>query len=234
MMIRQEIIDYVEREIIPRYDTFDAAHRRDHVLTVIRQSMAIAKHYDVNPEMVYLIAAYHDTGLCKGREHHHTTSREIVLSDTMLRKWFTREEIETMGDAVEDHRASSHSEPRTIYGRIVAEADRVIIPESIIRRTIQYTLANYPTLGREEGYERMVEHLNEKYNYGGYLRLWIAESENAQRLEQLRKLIAQPEALRQTYDKIYDELTHSTQRNTSKHSISQQNSAGVKKYFEKS
>lgn len=206
-MIRQEIIDYVEREIIPRYDGFDAAHRRDHVLTVIKQSMEFAKQYEVNPEMAYVIAAYHDTGLCEGRENHHRASREIILGDTMLSKWFTQEEIATMGDAAEDHRASSKSEPRTIYGRIVAEADRVIIPESIIRRTIQYTLANYPTLGREEGYERMVEHLNEKYNYGGYLRLWIAESENARRLEELRQLIAQPEALRQTYDKIYDELT---------------------------
>lgn len=207
MMIRQEIIDYVEREIIPRYDGFDAAHRRDHVLTVIKQSMEFAKQYEVNPEMAYVIAAYHDTGLCEGRENHHRASREIILGDTMLSKWFTQEEIATMGDAAEDHRASAKSEPRTIYGRIVAEADRVIIPESIIRRTIQYTLANYPTLGREEGYERMVEHLNEKYNYGGYLRLWIAESENARRLEELRQLIAQPEALRQIYDKIYDELT---------------------------
>jgi uncharacterized protein len=207
MMIRQEIIDYVEREIIPRYDGFDAAHRRDHVLTVIKQSMEFAKQYEVNPEMAYVIAAYHDTGLCEGRENHHRASREIILGDTMLSKWFTQEEIATMGDAAEDHRASAKSEPRTIYGRIVAEADRVIIPESIIRRTIQYTLANYPTLGREEGYERMVEHLNEKYNYGGYLRLWITESENARRLEELRQLIAQPEALRQTYDKIYDELT---------------------------
>lgn len=207
MMIRQEIIDYVEREIIPRYDGFDAAHRRDHVLTVIKQSIEFAKQYEVNPEMAYVIAAYHDTGLCEGRENHHRASREIILGDTMLSKWFTQEEIATMGDAAEDHRASAKSEPRTIYGRIVAEADRVIIPESIIRRTIQYTLANYPTLSREEGYERMVEHLNEKYNYGGYLRLWIAESENARRLEELRQLIAQPEALRQAYDKIYDELT---------------------------
>ena len=206
-MIRQEIIEYVEREIIPRYDTFDAAHRRDHALTVIEQSMAIAEHYDVSREMVYVIAAYHDTGLCRGREHHHTVSREILLSDATLRKWFTDDELVTMGDAVEDHRASAKSEPRTIYGRIVAEADRVIIPEEIIRRTIQYTLANYPMLGREQGHERMVEHLNEKYNYGGYLRLWIAESENAKRLEELRALIAQPEALRATYDKIYDELT---------------------------
>ena len=207
MMIRQEIIDYVEQEIIPRYDGFDAAHRRDHVLTVIEQSIAIAQHYDVDPEMVYTIAAYHDTGLCRGREHHHTESRNIVLSDTTLRRWFSQEQIATMGDAAEDHRASSGREPRTIYGRIVAEADRVIEPRTIIRRTIQFTLTHHPTLGREQGYERMVEHLNEKYNYGGYLRLWIAESENAKRLEELRQIIAQPELLRQLYDEIYDELS---------------------------
>ena len=207
MMIRQEIIDYVEGEIIPRYDGFDAAHRRDHVLTVIEQSIAIAKHYDVDTELVYTIAAYHDTGLCRGREHHHTESRNIVLSDTTLRRWFSEEQIATMADAVEDHRASLGREPRTIYGRIVAEADRVIEPRTIIRRTIQFTLTNYPELGREQGYERMVEHLNEKYNYGGYLRLWIAESENAKRLEELRQIIAQPELLRQLYDEIYDELS---------------------------
>lgn len=207
MMIRQEIIDYVEQEIIPRYDGFDAAHRRDHVLTVIEQSIAIAQHYDVDPEMVYTIAAYHDTGLCRGREYHHTESRNIVLSDTTLRRWFSQEQIATMADAVEDHRASSGREPRTIYGRIVAEADRVIEPRTIIRRTIQFTLTNYPTLSREQGYERMVEHLNEKYNYGGYLRLWIAESENAKRLEELRQIIAQPAMLRQLYDEIYDELS---------------------------
>ena len=207
MMIRQEIIDYVEQEIIPRYDGFDAAHQRDHVLTVIEQSISIAQHYDVDPEMVYTIAAYHDTGLCRGREHHHTESRNIVLSDTTLRRWFSQEQIAIMADAVEDHRASSGREPRTIYGRIVAEADRVIEPRTIIRRTIQFTLTHHPTLGREQGYERMVEHLNEKYNYGGYLRLWIAESENAKRLEELRQIIAQPAMLRQLYDEIYDELS---------------------------
>jgi uncharacterized protein len=116
-----------------------------------------------------------------------------------------------MGDAVEDHRASSKQPPRTIYGRIVAEADRIIVPKSIIRRTIQYTLANHPHLNREEAYERMVEHLNEKYNYGGYLRLWIEESANGKRLEELRQLIADKKALRTLYDSIYTEET------TSKH-----------------
>ena len=117
------------------------------------------------------------------------------------------EQIAIMADAVEDHRASSKSAPRTIYGRIVAEADRVIIPESIIRRTIQFTLTNHPTLDKEEGYERLLEHLKEKYDYGGYLKLWIKESENARRLEELRQIIANKELLRSIYERIYREET---------------------------
>ena len=204
MMIRQEIIDYVEREIIPRYDGFDAAHRRDHVLTVIKQSMEFAKQYEVNPEMAYVIAAYHDTGLCEGRENHHRASREIILGDTMLSKWFTQEEIATMGDAAEDHRASAKSEPRTIYGRIVAEADRVIDSETIIRRTIQFGHKHYPGLSKDEHIERAVSHLKEKYGRGGYLKLWIPWSDNSARLSALQDLIADTPALRTEVQRIFE------------------------------
>jgi uncharacterized protein len=110
-----------------------------------------------------------------------------------------------MADAVEDHRASSKSEPRTIYGCIVAEADRVIDGMTIIRRTIQFTLNHHPELNKEEGYERMLEHLREKYDYGGYLKLWIEHSDNAERLEEFRRMIARKDKLRAIYDQIYDE-----------------------------
>lgn len=208
-MIRQEIKEYVEREIIPRYDRFDAAHRRDHADVVIEASVRYAKLYNVDVEMAYVIAAYHDTGLAFGRERHHIESKRIILEDVELCKWFSEEQIATMADAAEDHRASSKSEPRTIYGRIVAEADRVIIPESIIRRTIQFTLTHHPTLNREEGYDRLQEHLAEKYDYGGYLRLWLPESDNAQRLEELRQIIANKSLLREIYERIYREEANS-------------------------
>lgn len=208
-MIRQVIKEYVEREIIPRYDRFDAAHRRDHADVVIEASVRYAKLYNVDVEMAYVIAAYHDTGLAFGRERHHIESKRIILEDVELCKWFTSEQIATMADAAEDHRASSKSEPRTIYGRIVAEADRVIIPESIIRRTIQFTLTHHPTLNREEGYDRLQEHLAEKYDYGGYLRLWLPESDNAQRLEELRQIIANKSLLREIYERIYREEANS-------------------------
>lgn len=211
-MVDKELKEYIEREILPRYDSFDAAHRRDHVLNVIEQSAELARHYDVDENMVYVIAAYHDTGLVAGRDIHHLHSGSIIRSDTTLRQFFSPDKIAIMAEAVEDHRASSAHEPRTIYGRIVAEADRCIDSRSIIRRTIQYTLTHHPSLSREEGYDRMLQHLHEKYDYGGYLKLWIAESDNAQRLEELRKIIADKQLLRAIYDDIYDQEIELTRK----------------------
>ena len=200
------LIQYIEQEIIPRYDDFDKAHRRDQVFMVIQQSMDIASRLEVNEEMVYSIAAYHDTGLCEGREHHHEVSARIIKADMRLRQWFSEDEIQTMADAAEDHRASAKNAPRTIYGRIVAEADRFIDPETIVRRTIQYGLDHYPELDREAQYERMLEHLHEKYGRDGYLKLWFPDSPNAARLERLHQLIDDELQLRRLFEKCYSEL----------------------------
>lgn len=205
-MLREEIKAYIESEILPRYDGFDAAHRRDHADMVISRSVELAERLGARVDMAYVIAAYHDTGLAVGRDVHHTESKRILLEDNRLREWFSAEDIATMADAVEDHRASSKQPPRTLYGRIVAEADRLIVPRTILRRTVQFTLTHHPELDREEGYERLVEHMREKYDYGGYLRLWIEESDNAQRLEELRRIIADKPLLRRLYEDIYDEL----------------------------
>lgn len=198
---------YIETEIIPRYESFDAAHRTDHVRTVIAQSLDLARHYDVDADMVYTVAAYHDTGLARGRELHHIHSGEILLADTALHHWFTEEQLAVMRDAVEDHRASSGHAPRTIYGRIVAEADRCIDPATVLRRTVQYGLAHYPALDREGHFERCLAHLRKKYAEGGYLRLWIPESDNARKQEELRALIRDEARLRAAFDTIFDRET---------------------------
>lgn len=201
------LVAYAEAEIIPRYEHFDRAHGTDHVRTVIAQSLALAAHYDVDINMVYAIAAYHDTGLSYGRERHHIDAGRILAEDAEVRRRFTGEQLEVMREAVEDHRASSDHAPRTVYGRIVAEADRVIDPATIIRRTVQYGLANYPALDREGHYARCLDHLQKKYAEGGYLRLWIAESDNALRLEELRTIIRDPQQLRRLFDETFDAET---------------------------
>ena len=202
--MNKELERYIEQEIIPRYEHFDRAHGTDHVRTVIAQSLALAAHYEVDTDMVYTVAAYHDTGLVNGRERHHIDAGRILAEDAELRRRFTEEQIGVMREAVEDHRASSDHAPRTIYGRIVAEADRVIDPATIIRRTVQYGLANYPALDREGHYARCLDHLQKKYAEGGYLRLWIAESDNARRLGELRTIIRDPQRLRKLFDETFD------------------------------
>ena len=196
---------YIEAEILPRYDAFDKAHRRTHVERVIRDALALAAFYPVDRDMVYVAAAYHDTGLCEGREVHHLVSGRIIREDPVLPRWFSPEQIETVAQAAEDHRASLKNAPRSIYGRIIAEADRQIEPETIIRRTVQYGLAHYPEIDREGHWERTLEHLHEKYAEGGYLRLWIPESPNAEKLAQLRRMIADEALLRTLFERFYEE-----------------------------
>ena len=196
---------YIETEIIPRYETFDKAHRTDHVRQVIAESLQLASYYEVDERMVYTIAACHDIGLCEGREHHHLVSGRLMRADERLREWFTEEEIEIMAQAVEDHRASLDHAPRSIYGRIVAEADRLIEPMQILRRTVQYGLSHYPELTKEQHYLRYCEHLQEKYAEGGYLKLWIPESENASQLKALRGIIADETRKREVFERIFEE-----------------------------
>lgn len=197
--------EYIAQHIIPRYEAFDKAHNLTHVTDVIERSMTLAKQYGVDADMAYTIAAYHDLGLCEGRERHHIVSGEIVTNDSMLLQWFTPEQVTIIKEAVEDHRASNNQAPRSIYGCIVAEADRLIDPDTTLRRTVQYGLKHLDTDNREVHYERFCSHLQEKYAEGGYLRLWLPQSDNKVRLDELRAIITNHEELRRRFDQIFDE-----------------------------
>ena len=206
-MRTKAIEQYIYQEIVPRYSAFDDAHKEDHALTVIQQALNLLESSDradeIDRNILMMAAACHDLGLINGRDNHHTDSGTIIRSDTRLREWFNEEEIEIIAQAAEDHRASGKNPPRTIYGMIVAEADRVIDGETIIRRTIQFGFKHYPDLDRTGHLERAMEHLREKYGRGGYLKLWIPWSDNAERLNKLQDLIADSDALYKEVERIY-------------------------------
>ena len=202
--INSDLIEYVEQRIIPRYAAFDSAHREDHARAVIERALELSAHYDVDINIVYAAAACHDLGLAVDRKTHHLESGRIIRSDATLAGILGPEGLEAAAFAAEDHRASSETAPRSIYGRIVAEADRLIEPLTIIRRTVQYGLDHYPDLDKEGHWQRTLEHLKEKYGDGGYLKLWIPQSSNAARLEELRKIIRDEERLKRIFEKIWD------------------------------
>ncbi len=221
-MINPELEKYIYEEVVPRYREFDDAHKEDHALTVISQAMHLLEGKDkwvalqectdplwltpVDENMLLAAAACHDLGLVNGRDRHHMDSGMIIRSDSCLAQWFTPEQIEVIAQAAEDHRASGKGAPRSIYGMIVAEADRVIDGETIIRRTIQFGFKHYPGLDREGHIARAIAHLHEKYGRGGYLSLWIPWSENAVRLNALQDTIADPDAILHEVELIYDSL----------------------------
>ncbi len=207
-MIRAEIRDYIEQNILPLYNKFDRAHRVDHAKTVIEESAALAAHYDVDLEMVYIVAAFHDVGLSEGRERHHIVSGEALFEDSFIASLFDEQQRRTMQEAIEDHRASSKGDPRSIYGRIVAEADRIISCDTTLRRTVQYGLKQNPQATADEHFERFRDHLQKKYSTGGYLKLYIPHSGNAARLDELRAVIENETELRRLFEVILGEERH--------------------------
>ncbi len=200
-----DLVEFVETQILPQYAAFDKAHNMEHVTRVIRCSLDLARKTGADLNMAYVIAAYHDLGLSGPRAVHHLTSGKILMSDARLKRWFSADQLKMMKEAVEDHRASASRAPRSIYGKIVAEADRDIEPETVIRRTIQYGMANYPVLDDEGHWQRFMKHMDEKYSVNGYIRLWIQGSENERKLNELRELIANPKEMYKVFARIYVE-----------------------------
>ena len=201
-----DIMEFVERNILKRYNAFDAAHNMTHVNRVIKASVQLARKMGADINMAYVVAAYHDLGLEVERATHHIESGKILKADRRLDRWFSAQQIEIMRQAVEDHRASASRAPRNIYGKIVAEADRDLEPMSVIRRTIQFGLAHYPEKTKEEHWDRFVEHLQQKYSSAGYIKLWIAGSDNEQNLRELRRIINDRQQLRQIFEQIFVSL----------------------------
>ena len=209
--------EYIEQTILPQYDAFDGGHQRDHAQAVIAESLQLAREHHADEQMAYVIAAYHDLGLRFDREKHHIHSGEILMSDQTLRQWFTEEQLLIMRDAVEDHRASGKNPPRTIYGAIVAEADRQIIPETVIARTMAYSAKLYPGGDFETLYARSREHLLEKYAEGGYMRLWLNSERNTRSLEALRAIIRNEPQLRALCEQWYSTYLSKQQKNEQDH-----------------
>lgn len=204
--VNLEIMEFVERQILPRYNAFGESHGLRHVNRVIKNSLKLATVTGADIDMVYVIAAYHDLGMEGPRAIHHLTSGKILISDARLRRWFSVDQLKIMKEAVEDHRASTSRQPRSIYGKIVAEADRDIDVHEIFLRAILFGKENYPDKTKEEQWKRFAAHMDEKYSNNGYIKLWIPNSPNETALKQLRSIIENKAELHQYFNDIWEEI----------------------------
>ena len=160
----QKIIEY-------HYNLNDKGHGVEHAEYVINRSMNFAsKIENINYEMVYVIAAYHDVAHHIDAKNHETISAKMLREDEKLKTFFNDEQIKIMSEAVEDHRSSNDIEPRSIYGKIVSSADRNTSVEVTLVRCYSYNRKHYPELNEEEAIEKCRVFLLKKFGINGYAR----------------------------------------------------------------
>ena len=166
--VSKHIIEYIETEILPQYNSI-GGHTDKHIRQVIERSLNFFKQApELNIDMVYIIAAYHDLGRLIDNETHNLESAKLLRKDKFIKEHFTDEEINIMAEAVEDHRASLGREPRSIYGKLVSSADRNTSLEETLSRSFDYTSHINPNMTEDEIIETARKHLRKKYSPDGY------------------------------------------------------------------
>jgi uncharacterized protein len=139
--------------------------------------------------MVYTIAAYHDIGHHIDSKTHEIISADIMSKDKNLKKFFNKEELKIIKEAIEDHRASKDEEPRSIYGKIVSSADRNNTIEDCLLRTYTYGKKLNPDATDEELYLRAYKVLTDKFGDNGYAKFYFRDQQYENFLKELRLLL---------------------------------------------
>lgn len=201
--VRCDLKNYIVDNIIPQYCSLDKAHGPEHIRQVITKSMFLADKTGADREMVYVVAAYHDIGMRVSRENHGYQSAIILKSDVYLPRWFSGQDIYIMAQAVEDHSTSLGKEPRSVYGKIIYQADKTLDAETVIKRAVQFGTVHYKHYSFEEQVDRVYQYTNKKYGKNGLMKFWLDIPEEHTRLQKLQKKIRDKEYVSTVCRKYY-------------------------------
>ena len=207
MQINEDLKKYIEENIFPEYSKNEPAHNIEHIKYVISRSFKFADTVpNINYNMVYTIAAYHDIGHHIDPKRHEIISGEIMSKDENLKNFFSEEELIVIKEAIEDHRASSNHEPRSIYGKIVSTADRNNTVEACLRRSYTYNKKLHPEYDDEKIFEDCHFHLNDKFGKNGYAKFFFKDEEYENFLKDIRELLSDKKKFIETQRKYINDL----------------------------
>jgi uncharacterized protein len=205
--VNKKLKDYIKKNIFPKYDKY-YSHGMIHVNNVIDNMMMLADYYDLDKNMAYVIASYHDIGLNVDRENHEHESGKVLASDPELKKYFNDEEIKMMKEAVEDHRGSRKTRPRNFYGECVSDSDRDFDIPLLAKRQLATSLKNYPDLNTfDEHFERCYEYLCRRLNDSGKFNLWTNNPILVDRRDRFQKDYLDKELAKSIYKKEWDRIS---------------------------
>ena len=193
MNITSELKKYIEENIFSEYDTNIGGHVIDHVITVIERSFELVDEFglDVNLDMVYTIAAFHDIGYKYDPDNHEQLSSEMFLKDIKMKEFFNEEQIKIISEAIVDHRASLEYEARSIYGKIVSSADRAIDVDKMLERSILFQRDKHKDENPTDlqVIEYSYKKLSSKYGKDGYAKMYFPDKKYTDYLERMQEII---------------------------------------------
>ena len=207
MDMNEELVQYIDDYIFPKYEKY-YSHGMVHINNVIANMMMLADYYDLDKNMAYVIASYHDIGLNIDRENHEKESAKILKNDNRLKKFFIESQIETMAEAVEDHRGSRKEKPRNNYGECLSDSDRDFDIRILAKRQLATSLKNYPQLGTfEDHFERCYEYICRRINKSGVFNLWTNNPILIERRDRFQKEYLNKNLARTIYKKEWDRIS---------------------------
>lgn len=198
--MNDKLLDYIENNVFPEYSKNEQGHGIEHIKYVINRCMKFAEQFDnIDLDILYTIAAFHDIGHHIDKKNHEKVSAEIFYNNIDMTKFFTEEEIIIIKEGIEDHRASANSVPRSIYGKIISSADRSTDINEFFKRTHSYTLKYEPNLTKDEIIERAYNHTKEKYGDSGYAKNYVFDEEYNKFKNKIAELLNDKEKFKQYY-----------------------------------
>ncbi len=207
MTTEKALTSYIELNVFPKYEKF-YSHGMIHINNVINNMLELADYYDLDKNMAYTIASYHDIGLSVDRDNHEIESGKILFNDKKLRDFFTEDQIITMREAIEDHRGSKKERPRNIYGECVSDSDRDFDIPLLAKRQLATSLKNCPELvSFDEHFERCHEYICKRINNKGVFNLWTNYPKFIEKRDKFQKDYLNKSHTRQIYKEEWDRIS---------------------------
>ena len=178
MTINKDLENYIKNEILPQYEKNDSGHSLPHIDYVLKRCFKFSEQFEnIDFNMLFAIAAFHDIAHHIDKKNHEKLSADIFYNNEKMKVFFTGSERILIKEAIEDHRASSDSSPRSDYGKIISSADRSTDVDDFLRRTHAYTLKHFPHCTKEEMLKRGKDHTEQKYGKSGYAKHYVKDEE---------------------------------------------------------
>jgi len=204
MEVNKDLMLYIEQNIFPKYEKY-YSHGMLHINHVIKNMLMLADYYELDKNMAYVIAAFHDIGLNVDRNNHEYESGKILNNDKELKKYFDDEQIQIMKEAVEDHRGSRKERPRNFYGECISDSDRDFDIHILARRQINTTLKSHTWVKTfDQHFERCYEYICGRINDNGKFNLWTNNPILIVRRDKFQKEYLDKQYARKIYKEEWD------------------------------